>query len=181
MNKQVILVLSFALLLAACGPQEPINIIDPITQPNVPGAQEDSSSAEWLDEVLFDVRTGEQVRASDFAGEALLVESFAVWCPTCLTQQREVQQLDVAHITINTDPNEDEELVREYIEQHGFSGHYAVASAAYTGLLIDEFGTGIINAPSAPVILVCPDQRAELLPRGVKRAEQLSGFIQDRC
>ena len=37
--------------------------------------------------------------------------------------------------------------------------------------LKEEFGVGILNAPSAPMVLICPDQSVrENLRRGVKRA-----------
>jgi hypothetical protein len=45
---------------------------------------DDSGAAEaatlsWVDVELTDVETGETFRVSDFAGEAVFVESFAVW------------------------------------------------------------------------------------------------------
>ncbi len=52
---------------------------------DVGGSGDDGSSAveagtlSWVDIELTDVKTGETFRVSDFSGEQVLVESFAVW------------------------------------------------------------------------------------------------------
>ena len=45
----------------------------------------------WMNTELKDVRIGETFKISDFRGEPVLVESFAVWCPTCTKQQNEIK------------------------------------------------------------------------------------------
>ena len=65
----------------------------------------------WMDIELTDVRTGQTFRISDFSGKPILLESFAVWCPTCLRQQNEIKKVkssegdDIVHISLDTDPN----------------------------------------------------------------------------
>ena len=181
MKRMLIAALLLAATLAACGPQpEPRQVITPITQPDT--NSQDNPQTGWLNTPLTDVMTSEQFTISDYAGEPVLIESFAVWCPTCKRQQQEMQELDATHVTINTDPNEDAAQVREYVQQNGFSGRYVVASSDYTQQLIDTFGVEIVNAPSAPVVLLCADQQEpQLLPRGVKTAEELQGYIEQRC
>jgi thiol-disulfide isomerase/thioredoxin len=146
-----------------------------------------ASTGDWRDIPLRDVISGETFRISDFKDQTVLLESFAVWCPTCTKQQKEVHKLheqvgnDVISISLDVDPNEDEELVREHALANGFDWRYAVAPPELTRALIAEFGTAIVAAPSAPMILICPEEKARLLKRGVKKAARLQEEIQRGC
>jgi thiol-disulfide isomerase/thioredoxin len=133
---------------------------------------------DWRSAELVDVNSGETFTLDQF-NTPVLIESFAVWCPTCTKQQRELGKLhdlnpEVVSVAINTDPNEDEAKVREHTQKNGFDWRYVVSPVEVTRALIDEFGTTVINAPSAPVILLCPDGTAVLLDNGVKDAEELN-------
>jgi thiol-disulfide isomerase/thioredoxin len=145
------------------------------------------SAQDWRDIPLRDVVSGESFRISDFEGQTVLLESFAVWCPTCTKQQEEVRKLHeqigdgVISISLDVDPNEDENLVREHAIRNGFDWRYAVAPPELTRALIDQFGTAIVAAPSAPMILICRGEEARLLKRGVKRADKLREEIQRGC
>ena len=135
----------------------------------------------WRDVVLRDVRTGVEFKVSDFSDKPILLESFAVWCPTCTKQQNEIKKFhevssDVISISLDTDPNEDEAFVLDHIERNGFDWYYAVSPVAVTQMLIDEFGPGIVQAPSVPMVLICGD-KVEKLPGGVKDVDELSGFV----
>lgn len=145
---------------------------------------------DWRDTELTDIATGETFRISDFEGSTVMLESFAVWCPTCLKQQKEVQTFrltegnttdNVVHISLDTDPNEDEEQVREYFENNGFDWYFAIAPPEMTQSMIDEFGSQVVVAPSAPVVLICEDQSARLMPRGVKSPEDLQEELDQGC
>jgi len=131
-----------------------------------------------LNTELKDVRTGEKFKISDFSDKPVLLESFAVWCPTCTKQQQEIKKLheeigdDVISISLDTDPNEDENKIKEHIERNGFDWYYSISPIEFTQTLIDEFGIGIVNAPSAPVILICNNE-ARKLDSGVKDVDEL--------
>ncbi|MBP2029903.1 cytochrome oxidase Cu insertion factor (SCO1/SenC/PrrC family) [Methanohalophilus levihalophilus] len=146
-----------------------------------------AETVDWKNMELTDIATGETFRISDFEGTPVLIESFAVWCPTCLRQQREMQELidlegdRIIHISLDTDPNEDEEAVREHFTEHGFEWYFAVPPDEYTQALIDEFGLEVVNAPGAPVILVCEDQSTRFLQRNVKSAEELIAEVEEGC
>jgi thiol-disulfide isomerase/thioredoxin len=151
-------------------------------------AGESYTPADWRDYELVDTRTGETFRVSDFKGKSVLLETFAVWCPTCLKQQQEVKKMvgsggnGVVHISLDVDPNEDEEIVRNHMESNGFKWYSAVAPPEMSQELIDEFGLTVVNAPVAPVILVCEDQSARLLEqRGVKPVALLEEEIEKGC
>jgi len=139
----------------------------------------------WRNAELTDIRTNKKFKISDF-DKPILLESFAVWCPTCLKQQREIQKLielegdRAIHISLDTDPNEDEAIVKDHALENGFNWYFAIPEIETTRELIDEFGVTFVNAPSAPVALIC-NGKAELLKNGVKSAEELQEFINSRC
>lgn len=153
-----------------------------------PLVAQDGADADWRDFPIRDALTGETVRISDFEGTTVLLESFAVWCPTCTRQQQEIRKLheavggDVVSISLDVDPNETEAMVRQHAASNGFDWIYAVAPPELTRALMREFGTAIVAAPSAPVVLICEDQSdARLLGRGVKRANRLIEEIERGC
>ena len=134
----------------------------------------------WRTTVLTDIRTGETFTIDQF-DKPILLESFAVWCPTCTKQQWEIRDLHkevgdaVVSISLNTDPNEDREKVLQHITANNFD--YAIAPREVTQSLIDEFGITVVNAPSAPVILIDQNKDAKLLHNGVKSSTELKGDL----
>ena len=136
------------------------------------------SAASWIDFELKDIVTGETFKINDFNDKPILLESFAVWCPTCTQQQKTTKKFheevgdNVVSISIDTDPNEDENRVKEHIERNGFHWYYAIAPVEMTKSLIDQFGIGIVNAPSVPMILIC-DDKVKKLGSGIKSVSEL--------
>ncbi len=142
---------------------------------------EDASGANWIDVELKDVLTGDVFRLSDF-DKPIILESFAVWCPTCKRQQDEIQGLidsgdDSIHVSMNTDPNEDENKVIEHVNRYGYTWPFVVFPKDATKTLIEEFGNGVVNAPGAPILLICPNGESRLLKSGVKSAGELKEEI----
>jgi len=144
-------------------------------------------AGDWIDMGLKDVSTGETFKVSDFSGKPILLESFAVWCPTCTQQQRVIKSLheevgdSIISISMDTDPNEDEERVRKHISDNRFDWTYVVAPVDFTRSLIDQFGIDIVNAPAAPMILVCENGKARQLGSGVKSVETLKLEVSLGC
>lgn len=113
----------------------------------------------WMTTPLTDVNSNDNFKISDFLGKPMLIESFAVWCPTCTRQQNEIRDLhDIDNsfisISLDTDPNEGEDQLKEHTDRNNFEWRYSIAPVELTRSLIDEFENQVINAPSAPVILV---------------------------
>lgn len=160
-----------------------------ITQKTTPTVKvEDSTTGlNWKDIQLTDIRTGNTFKISDFKGKPILLESFAVWCPTCTQQQKEIKQLheevgdSVISISLNTDPNEDREQILDHVNRNGFNWLYAISPVDFTKQLIDEFGVGIVNAPRAPVVHICEDQSTKILGSGVKSVTKLKSVISAGC
>lgn len=134
---------------------------------------------DWIEMELRDARTDEKFRIAEYGERYVLVDSFAMWCPVCTEQQREFEAVlaerpdEVAAVSLNTDPNEGVSGVRDYVERHDFDWPFAVAQPSVTSALVDEFTEVVVNAPAAPVILVCPNGDRRLLERGVKSADTL--------
>ncbi len=147
--------------------------------------QDPDANTDWLSTALTDVRNGESFTINQF-DQPVVVETFAVWCTTCTRQQKEIQTLHEEHdgivsVTLNTDPNEDADKVREHIDRHGFDWRYAVAPPAMIQDLINTFGRSITNAPLAPMVVVCPDGTTERLQNGVKPAETIPSAVDETC
>ena len=147
-----------------------------------PAAEEPAVA--WLGVELTDVRTGDTFTLAQYADKPILLETFAVWCPTCTSQQRQLVALHeevgdaVISVSLNTDPNETQGHVTRHLDRHGFDWLYAVSPVELSRSLRDEFGVAVLNPPSAPVILICPGQtqRTLLKKRGVKRPD----FLQEQ-
>ena len=142
----------------------------------------------WMNTELNDISTGETFKISDFEGKPVLLESFAVWCPTCTKQQKELKKLheevgdSVVSIALDTDPNEDEKKILNHIQENGFNWYYAVSPIEMTQSLISEFGNGIISAPSAPMILICEDgSYRKLGGSGSRSVEELKEELERGC
>ena len=141
----------------------------------------------WMNIELRDVASGETFTIGDYAGRPVLLESFAVWCPTCTVQQREIGRLRqgegeaIVHISLDTDPNENDATIEEHLARNGFDWYYAISPIELTRALMDDFGLAIVNAPGAPIVLVCADQSTRMLRRGVKTADDLLAEVADGC
>jgi len=134
---------------------------------------------------LKDVKTGQKIIINQF-DKPILLESFAVWCPVCTKQQQEIKKLHDSEfkdkfisISLDTDPNEDEQKVLEYIKKNNFNWYFAVSPPDITRSLINEFGTDFVNAPTAPIVLIC-NNNVKKLKSGIKSAEELKEEI-NKC
>jgi thiol-disulfide isomerase/thioredoxin len=125
--------------------------------------EQNNANSDWKDYSLTDVSTGESFALKDFEGKKVLLESFAVWCPKCTEQQNYFRDLksivgdSVVFVSLATDPGENSEIVANHISTNGFDWYYAVASTDMVSDLVDEFGAGIVSAPSVPIVLICED------------------------
>lgn len=155
-------------------------------------SQFDSATAQdavrgWRDTTLTDVRTGRPFTISELAETPVYLEFFAAWCPVCTRQQRHLRGLKervgakVRLVSLNTDPNEDADRIREYRRTHGFDWQFAVVPAPMSRALKDEFGTIVVVPSQTPVAVVCPDETAQLLPRGVLTVDHLEAQLTTDC
>jgi hypothetical protein len=152
-----------------------------VSQAQTPG--NNTSQTDWKQITLEDVSTGEEYTVAELE-KPVLVETFAVWCPTCTRQQQEVKKFhedsNVSSVSLDVDPNEDASKVRQHIQRYNFDWRYSVAPSELTRLMVQEYGNDIAHPPSAPMILVCEDGTRKL-PSGVKPVSKLQEEVNKGC
>jgi hypothetical protein len=140
---------------------------------------------EWFTVPLVDVHTGESFTINELEGQVVLVETMAVWCSNCLRQQREVQALhsalgerdDFTSIALDTDPNENADILRNFANQNGFDWLYAVAPAEVASQIGELYGQQFLNPPSTPILLIDRHGQVHITPFGIKSAGELQSSI----
>lgn len=140
-------------------------------------------ASDWRNVTLQDVQTGENFTVSGLE-KPVLVENFAVWCPTCTRQQQEIKELkkkvNITSVSLDVDPNEDAQKVRNHIQRNNFTWRYAVSPAGLTQMLVNRYGSSLANPPSTPIILVCSDSTRKL-ENGVKTVSELQDEVNQGC
>jgi thiol-disulfide isomerase/thioredoxin len=127
---------------------------------------------------LVDVRSGETFTLGELAADRpVLLETMAIWCTTCLRQQREVVAAHGAgefhSVGIDVDPNERAEELAAYAEREGFDWRFAIADAELVRLLTDRFGIAVTNPPSTPTFVVSGGAIRALEFNRVRTADEL--------
>jgi thiol-disulfide isomerase/thioredoxin len=135
----------------------------------------------WFGTALTNVNTGEAFTLNDLKGKVVLVETMAIWCPKCKSQQNEVKALrvvldnrdDLVLVALDIDPNESPDMLREYAQSNGFDWFYAVPPAEVSREIATLYGDQFLNPPSTPMLIIDRKGVAHPLPFGIKSAEEL--------
>jgi thiol-disulfide isomerase/thioredoxin len=188
------LVVAIALLLAACAMAQPANSTAPTdtSEPTVeatptestvkvtpsPSATDEPAADPLLALELVDVRSGETFSLAELAEDKpVLLETMAIWCTTCLSQQREVVRAhelgDFHSVGIDVDPNERAPDLAAYADREGFDWRFAVADRDLAGLLTERFGFEVTNPPSTPTFVISDGTIRALEFGHVRSAEEL--------
>ncbi|MFB6296133.1 MAG: TlpA family protein disulfide reductase [Halobacteriales archaeon] len=136
--------------------------------------------APWRTVELTDVLTDETFTIASLDGP-VVIQSFAVWCPKCERQSKKMKGLDdsVTVVSLNTDPNEDAEKVKQHAESNGFDWRFAVSPTEMTDALIEAFGSGVTVAPSTPIIVACEGGDAEFMSGSILSAQEIQSTASD--
>lgn len=135
----------------------------------------------WATATLINVATGEpfQITDSVASGKVVFLETMAIWCSNCRTQQIEAtvafDGLDperVEWVAIDVESSETAEALARYREQNRFPFTYAIADAGFARALVADFGEVVLSPPSVNIIVIGTDGRITAL-RGHKSAEEL--------
>jgi len=166
MHRTLAIMVGLAVVLVACAPGA--STAEP-TGPDV---------GPLLSYPLTDVRSGETFTLGELAAEQpVLLETMAIWCTTCLRQQRDVAQAhdlaDFQSVGINVDPNEHAGDLAEYADREGFGWRFVMADAELVRLLTDRFGFGVTNPPSTPTFIVSDGSIRALEFGRLRSAEEL--------
>ncbi|MGH2488885.1 MAG: TlpA family protein disulfide reductase [Candidatus Limnocylindria bacterium] len=153
------------------------------SEPAASSGQPDAGTPDpLLARELTDVRTGERFTLAELAADQpVLVETMAIWCTTCLAQQREVVRAhglaDFASVGIDVDPNERAADLAKYADREGFDWRFVIADAQLVKLLTDRFGFAVTNPPSTPTFVVTGDGIRALEFGRVRSAEELAAEL----
>jgi thiol-disulfide isomerase/thioredoxin len=143
------------------------------------GSPAQESSDTWKTFELTDVRTGTVFSLSSFDDHPVLIQTFTITCPVCMRQQEEITRLHdsgtvpFVMVGLDIDPNGNSGSLRSYTDRQGYYGLYARSPPEMTRLLADRFGIPVLSPAQAPLILICPDGNATLLPSGIKTTDDL--------
>ena len=140
----------------------------------------------WFSQELKDINSGTFFKITDFEGKVILVETMAVWCPKCLTQQQEIAKLktvlaaqdDFVSIGIDIDPNENEGLLASHVEKYGFDWIFTIASKPVIDEIGSLYGAQFLNPPATPMLIIDRQGAQHPLPFGIKSAEELQKALQ---
>jgi thiol-disulfide isomerase/thioredoxin len=134
-------------------------------------------AARWVGAALKDVNSGKTFKVSDFKGKVVVVELMAVWCTTCLQQEKTIQPLlngagmDFEYISLDIDANENELDLGKYAQQNQFPWKLAVASRETAHEIGQIYGDSYLNPPSAPILVVDKEGEVHPLALGLKDAD----------
>lgn len=152
---------------------------------NSSGGRQPTSA--WMRTELTDVRSDRPFAITDFVDRPVLLQPFEVDCRPCLAQQEAFRALHesvgdgVVTVSVATRPDRDPAVVRRHANRHGFAWRHAVPPASMIGSLVDQYGSSIVDASRAPVVLVCPNRDTWLLRAGVKPADLLREQTKKGC
>lgn len=158
--------------------------------PASPGIVPDNGTA-WQEIPLVDLQGKGNFSITSFAGKTVLIPVVSDSCPPCvILLSRQLNEIDrlpgvqdgtIAVVALDLDPPLGPGFIVTYHDQFNFTGYSARSSPDLTNRLFDTYGIFVVEADAVPVILVCPDGHALLLPAGVKSAEVLTTIIQQEC
>jgi len=140
---------------------------------------------DWATAELVDVATGKTFRIADHAGKVIILETMAIWCPTCRSQQNDVRSAfgqlaadSVVHVVLDTDPSENAGSLADYRKSNSYKGVYAIATAKVARALVKDFGDQILNAPLTPIVVIGTDGRVTLTDFGRKSPSDIVSLAQ---
>jgi len=153
---------------------------------STPSPETASARPEWFDIELTDAQTGETFTMNDFAGKVVLVETMAMWCPTCLFQANEVRKMhklldnpdDVISISLDVDVHEDEAALKDYIKEYGFEWRFAIAPLEVARALGNLYNAEYLNPPLSPMLIIDRNGEVHQLEYGKKSADKLFASVQ---
>lgn len=139
----------------------------------------------WFEMPMTDVRTGEEFTISDLSGKVILIETMAMWCPTCLSQELEVKEVlallgdrdDFVSIALDVDSKESAEALRAFTEEHELDWIFVVASPEIIRDIGNRYTAQLLNPPLAPMLIIDRNGDVYGLPYELKEADALHRTI----
>jgi thiol-disulfide isomerase/thioredoxin len=141
---------------------------------------------DWFSMTMTDVQTGKTFTMNDYAGKVVLLETMAIWCPNCIIQAGQVQKLhktlgnpdDLISVTLDVDLNEDEAMLKKYVDEWGLDWHFAVAPLLVARALGNLYSAEYLNPPLSPMLIIDREGNVHQLEYGIKDAETLQKIVE---
>jgi thiol-disulfide isomerase/thioredoxin len=176
-----LILLSLGLVTFACAPAQAV----PTQPPQSTAVPTATSTPDWFDIELTDVQTGETFSMNDYAEKVVLVETMAIWCPSCLIQATQVEKLhealgnpeDLISVTMDVDSHEDKAVLKEYASSYGFNWHFVVAPLLVQRALGNLYSAEYLNPPLSPMLVIDRNGNVHQLDYGIKDAETLQEIV----
>jgi len=151
-----------------------------------PGVVPAATTPEWFSMELTDVQTGETFTMNDYSGKVVLLETMAMWCPTCLLQAGQIQKLhealgnpeDLISVSLDVDVNEDSASLKSYVTEYGLEWHHAVAPLLVARALGNLYSAQYLNPPLAPMLIIDREGNVHQLEYGLKKVETLKQIVE---
>jgi thiol-disulfide isomerase/thioredoxin len=145
-----------------------------------------TKTPEWFDMELTDVQTDQTFTMNDYAGKVVLIETMAMWCPTCVIQATQVEKLhkalgnpeDLITVSLDVDLHEDAASLKEYVSSYRFDWHFAVAPLGVARALGNLYNAEYLNPPLSPMLIIDREGNVHQLEYGVKNVDTLQNAIE---
>ena len=186
--RTLFIVLVFILILSACASAQTrvVNTPQPVatTAPTIVTTA--AATPEWFSMPMTDVQTGKTFTMNDYAGKVVLLETIAMWCPTCLLQSGQVQKLhrvlgnpeDLISVTLDVDSNENEAALKDYASTYGMDWHFAVAPLLVERALGNLYSAEYLNPPLSPMLIIDREGNVHQLAYGLKQVAELQKLVE---
>ena len=172
--------ISFTLVISACTFTTKISATQPTVVPTA------TVTPDWFNIEMTDVQTGKTFSVNDFAGKVVLLETMAIWCPSCVIQATQVGKLHVAlgnpadliSVTLDVVSHEDEAMLKEYASSYRFDWRFAVAPLLVERALGNLYSAEYLNPPLSPMLIIDRNGNVHQLDYGIKDAETLQNIVE---
>ena len=179
------IVLGFTLTMFACAGAQANIVKTAKSQSTVAVATATPDWFDWFSISLTDVRTGKAFTMNDYAGKVVLLETMAIWCPNCILQAGQVQKLhrvlgnpeDLISVTLDVDSNEDEAMLKKYVDEWSLDWHFAVAPLLIERALGNLYSAEYLNPPLSPMLIIDRGGNVHQLEYGLKDVETLQKIV----
>ena len=141
---------------------------------------------DWFKMEMTDVLTSKTFSMSDYTGKVVLLETMAIWCPSCVIQQTQVGKLrealgnpaDLISVTLDVDSHEDNAALKEYASSYRFDWHFAVAPLLVERALGNLYSAEYLNPPLSPMLIIDRAGYVHQLDYGIKDAKTLQKIVE---
>jgi thiol-disulfide isomerase/thioredoxin len=141
---------------------------------------------DWFNIKMTDVQTGKTFSMNDYAGKVVLLETMAIWCPSCVIQATQVGKLhevlgnpeDLISVTLDVDSHEDDSALKEYASSYRFDWHFAVAPLLVERALGNLYSAEYLNPPLSPMLIIDRAGNVHQLDYGIKDVKKLQEIVE---